>query len=178
MTEEIVAAYEGPQGSAPGAGVGLLRGWAFSVAGEAISTVTVTVDGQVVGDVPCCSARADVGARYPAYATAGESGWGLTMNYGEFTAGAHEVGIAVEDDAGATWQATYPLTVVRLGTATYVDQFDLSGATVEIVGQELVLRDVVVRDSATQASERVTLTWRWSPARQTLGLVGSAPTTE
>ena len=71
VPEEIVAAYEGPQGSTPGAGVGLLRAWAFSAAGEAISTVPV----------------------------------------------------------------------VRLGSATYADQFDLSGATAEIVGEELILWD-------------------------------------
>ena len=87
--------------------------------------------------MPCCSTRADVAHEYPEQANAEQSGWGLVYNYGNLPEGrAH--GHAAPDDRGRTGDCpghAHRLTVSRLGGYAFIDRFDLSAATAEIVGE-------------------------------------------
>ena len=62
--------------------------------------------------------------------------------------------------------------VARLGGYEFVNRFDLSAATeVELVGEEIILSGVEVRDSATQETQTIEVRLRWSPATQGLVIV-------
>ncbi len=62
----ILAHLEGPADGQPIAGVGIIRGWAFSdTAGVTISHVTLLIEGTVATAIPCCSERGDVADMLP-----------------------------------------------------------------------------------------------------------------
>ena len=57
----ITASLEGPEEAQQVAGIGIIRGWAFSDgAGVTIAQVKLLVDGSSFTDIPCCSPRSDV----------------------------------------------------------------------------------------------------------------------
>ena len=61
--------------------------------------------------------------------------------------------------------------VSRLGGYEFVNRFDLSGAEVELVGEDIILSGVEVRDSATQETQTIEVRLRWSRATQGLVIV-------
>ena len=168
--------YEAPAHRAQVAGIGLIRGWAFPVdETDAIATVTVDIDGGARREsAPCCSTRPDIAAEYPAQANALLSGWGAVTNYGNLAAGEHTLAVRITTTAGLAVTETHTVTVARLGGYAFVDRFALSGAEVEIVGEEIILSGVEVRDSATQATQTIEVRLRWSRATQGLVIVDTA----
>ena len=101
------------------------------------------------------------------------SGWGLTFNYGLLPSGPHTFEVQLEASSGAVRSLTHPVSVVRLGEFAFLDQFDLSGATVRREAEEVVLAGVRIRDKASQQSKRVTVRLRWFEGRQGLGIVAA-----
>ncbi len=173
----LTAVYEAPADGSVVAGVGLVRGWAFSDLTPAEPRVALLIDGAEQGPVPCCSARPDVAAAYPGVAGALASGWGLVFNYGDLEPGAHTLGVRLttRTAGGAPLEETltHTVTVVRLGGYAFVDEFDLRAATVRLEDEVVVLSGVVVRDKATQATQVVEVRLRWTAATQGLRIVGS-----
>ena len=173
----LTAVYEAPADGSVVAGVGLVRGWAFSDLTPAEPRVALLIDGAEQGPVPCCSARPDVAAAYPGVAGALASGWGLVFNYGDLKPGPHTLGVRLtaQTAGGAPLEETltHTVTVVRLGGYAFVDEFDLRAATVRLEDEVVVLSGVVVRDKATQATQVVEVRLRWTAATQGLRIVGS-----
>ena len=171
----IMKGWEAPEAGEAVAGVRLIQGWAFpEEATDAIASVTVDIGDTRQEDAPCCSTRPDVVGEFPDQANAELSGWGLVFNYGNLPEGEHALTVHIETEAGiVAAPETRTVTVSRLGGYAFVDRFDLSGAEVDLVGEELILSGVVVRDSQTQETQAIEVRLRWSAATQGLVIVGT-----
>ena len=173
-TAAILGMIESPGVGQVSAGVGVLRGWAFSGdSGATIRTIQAFVDGQPIGTLPCCSAREDVAALFPDYSSAVNSGWGVAVNYGALTAGPHTISIQVTDSREVTQTFEHGIETIRIGDAVFVDDLSLTNATARVEGEEIVISGVHARDQATQEIHVVTLRLRWFDNSQSLGIVGS-----
>ena len=173
-TEGLTKDYEAPANQARIAGIGLIRGWAFpDDPNDTIAAVAVQIGPTLRESAPCCSTRPDVAAAFPDQANAELSGWGLVFNYGRLPEGTQPVTATITTTAGLTHTATHTAVVAKLGGYAFVNQFDLSGAEVELVGEEIILSGVEVRDSATQATQTIEVRLRWSRATQGLVIVGT-----
>jgi glucose/arabinose dehydrogenase len=173
----IRANFESPQ-EGPVAGIDLVRGWAFASEPSAdIATVSLILDEALVRGIPCCSARPDVEAAFPA-APQGHplaSGWGVTVNWGALAPGGHSVRVEYANSSGAVLSSdTRIVDVVRPGEFEFLDQLDLSGATARTDGQDLVLERAQVRDQATQQWRTIDLRLRWFESPQAFRPVQSA----
>ena len=170
----IRAVYEVPADQAAVAGIGLIGGWAFPLdPTDKIATVTVEIGAGRRESAPCCATRPDVAENYPAATQAGRSGWGLVFNYGHLTAGEHDLTAHIETEAGVAYEKTHTVRVARLGGFAYVDRFDLSAAEVDLVGEEIILSGVKVRDKESQAWATIDVRVQWSAATQGLVIVDS-----
>lgn len=138
-----------------------------------LNEVRLMIDGIPSSTIPCCSQRSDVAAGYPGSANALNSGWGFTINYGNLSAGFHSIGVRLGNSMGASLTVNHEVIVVQVGGFEFLDQFDLSAATAQIQGEEIVLSGVQVRDKATQQTRVVTVRLRWFERSQSLGVVAS-----
>ena len=171
-TEGLTKDYEAPADQARVAGIGLIRGWAFpDDPRDTIDTVSVQIGPTLQESAPCCSTRPDVAAAFPDQTNAELSGWGLVFNYGRLPEGTQPVTAQITTTAGLTHTETHTAVVARLGGYEFVNHFDLSGAEVELVGEEIILSGVEVRDSATQETQTIEVRLRWSRATQGLVIV-------
>jgi hypothetical protein len=180
----IVQFFESPEESQVVSGVAIMRGWAFADALDAsLSEVRLVIDGVPSSTIPCCSQRGDVAAAYPGNPSAVNSGWGITVNYGLLSSGFHSISAQIADSAGTSVSISHGVTVVRTGGFEFLDQFNLSGATAQIVqthpwsgpdSEEIRLEGVQVRDKASQQTRIVTVRLRWFQNTQALGIVASA----
>ncbi len=170
----MVGYFESPAANEPAAGVGILRGWTFTTqSGASVTGVQLTVDGTPMGTIPYGSERPDVGQAHPTYPNAESSGWGMTFNYGELSAGFHRLSVGMQDSMGGQMQLANDITVVRPGGFSYLDQFDFSGATATPDGQDIVLSGIQIRDKATQQQKVIGARFRWSEDSQSLVMVGA-----
>ena len=171
----IGQSFESPEVNQVVAGIGVIRGWAFTdTPGTSLNEVRLVIDGMPSSFIPCCSARGDVAAAFPANPNALNSGWGFTINYGNLPTGFHTIGIRFGDSTGASLTDDHGVTVVKIGGFEFLDQFNLAGATVQIQGEEMVLSGVQVRDKASQQTRVVTVRLRWLQSAQALGIVAAA----
>jgi hypothetical protein len=145
----IKALIESPSNGQTVAGIAVLRGWVFSGAGRTIRKVELSVDGNFLAAVPCCSLRSDVAAGFPNTPEALNSGFGITVNYGGLTTGVHTIAIKVEDSAGATRTFYKGVLAKRQGGIAFVNQLDLSSSTVRIANGALVIEGVKVSSPDT-----------------------------
>ena len=177
LQAELKALFESPVANAVAAGVALIRGWAFdTVTGATIASVQFFIDGVLDTDVTCCSVRDDVLGAFPQFPPANtrNSGWGFTKNWGNETSGAHSVRVEIMSTSGEVFSATRTITVVKPGDFTFLDQFTLSGASAAIVGQQVQLTGVQIRDAASQATATVDTAHTWQPPSQQFELQSSA----
>lgn len=152
----FVPYFEDPAPDQIVSGIRLIRGWAFSEdPGARISSIRLMTDMDSQGTIPCCSGRGDVAAAFPGQPNALNSSWSATFNYGNLPSGPHTIAVQIKDSIGAAVALAHPVTVVRLGGFAFVDRFDLSGATARIDGQEIELRNVRIRDKATQQEKTI-----------------------
>ena len=174
---ELRAVFEGPVAGTV-SGVEVIRGWAFfTQPGLAIGRVELLIDGNVIGNIPCCSERADVQAAFPDFPSTNtlHSGWGLTYNWGILTAGSHTVQVKIYGQRSEPeWaSAVRTVEVIRPGGFEFLDRFDLSAARVRRDGQEIVLDGVRIRDKASGQTRRISVRYRWFQGAQALGAVAS-----
>ena len=171
----IVAAFESPEEARAVAGVGLARGWVF--AEEPLVTVEevrLFIDGVEKGVIPCCSPRLDVFRAYQEFANALNSGWGITLNYGLLSPGFHMLETRIRASSGETVTLSRGVTAVRIGGFAFLDQFDLSQATAQVLdGASIAVENVSVRDKASGQTARVDVFLQWEQSTQALGVVAS-----
>ncbi len=170
----VIAVLEAPEEGQAAAGIGVVRGWAFSDTGEVVRVV-LWIDGVEFGSIPCCGERADVAAAFshlPREKTL-RSGFGLTLNYGLLPEGPHTLGVEIEENGGGGLTLTHTIEVVKPGGFEFLDLFDLSSATARLAGEELVLSGIRIRDKASQKAVRVKVRWRWFRSLQGWAMVGA-----
>ena len=176
----IHAAFESPADAQPVAGVTTVRGWAFETETDShISSVTLIIDGTLRQEMPCCAERGDILRAFPAFPAEQtlSSGWGTTFNWGVLSAGVHTLRVEIESTSGERFSTeTRTITVVKPGDFEFLDRFDLSGADASILGNQLVLKGVKVRDTASQRTRTVDVRFRWFEDSQSLGAIGSVRT--
>jgi hypothetical protein len=175
-----IGVLESPEQEQVVSGIGVIRGWAFDEARGPIPAIGLVIDGQWSDNMPCCSERADVAAAFPYQTAALHSGWGTVFNYGLLSAGHHTIGVTAEYFGYTKFLDTHDVTVVRPGGFEYLDQFDLSATTAQIVqvhpwgladSEEIRLEGVKIRDKASQQEQVITVQLRWFVSSQTLGLL-------
>lgn len=171
----IVRSFESPEANQVVSGVAVIRGWAFAdTPGASLNEVRLVLDGMPSSSIPCCSARGDVAAAFPANPNALNSGWGFTINYGNLPAGSHTLGIRLGDSTGASLTDNHGVTVVKIGGFAFLDQFNLASATARIEGEDIVISGVRARDKASQQRKTVEVRLHWFQSSQALGIVASA----
>ena len=162
----------------PVGGVDLVRGWGYEQApAEALDTIRFFIDNVENAPVVCCSPRPDVAAAFPADVNALLSGWGLTLNWGNLTAGAHTAHLEYESTTGETVVSdTRTIIVVKPGGFGFLSAVSLTGAAVSLDGEEIVLSGVTVTEAGTGNTAQVTLRLRWDIGAQALRLVSAITT--
>ena len=173
----IRAAFESPGNAQPVAGITTIRGWAFETTQDShISRVTLIIDDTLRQDMPCCADRGDISRAFPAFPAEQtlSSGWGTTFNWGVLSAGVHTLRVEIESTSGERFSTeTRTVTVVKPGDFEFLDQLDLSAADASILGSQLVLKGVKVRDKASKQTKTVDVRFRWFENSQSLGATGS-----
>jgi hypothetical protein len=174
-TSTVMATLESLESGQSVSGLAVIRGWGFDTQGGGrISGVNLFIDGTRASSVPCCSPRSDVQVAFPQFPSLNteNSGWGAVMNWGVLNLGFHTVQVQISNTVGGTF-STEPhlVTVVKPGDFEFLDEFDLSHATVNIAGDELVVEGVVVRDKVSQQQKEIDARFRWFSSSQSLGLV-------
>jgi hypothetical protein len=176
----IASYWESPEEGQVASGLAIVRGWAFTQepvpagVSASIRTIRFAIDGIPAGTVDCCSDRPDVRQAFPTNPNAWLSGWGIQLNYGDLTPGAHTLNVRLEGWNGETQTLTRTITTIRTGGFVFVDHVDLSGATARISGEDIALSGVQVRDKASQQTKMTELHLRWFQHSQSLGLVASS----
>src|SRR6185369_7969923 len=171
----LVATLESPEEAQAVSGIGFSRGWAFAEqANDSIAEVRLLIDGSLGPSIPCCSMRGDVATVFPAVPDALNSGWGITFNYGTLSSGFHLFSVQIRSSDGDFLTLSHGVTVVRLGGFEFLDQFDLSRATVRIQdGTLIVVQGVEIRDKVSGQSKVIDVFLRWMQSTQALEIVAS-----
>ncbi len=175
----VLTQLEGPSDGQPVSGIGIIRGWAFSdLAGVQIDQVTLSIDGKEITAIPCCSTRKDVLNAFPQFpeANTGNSGYGLTFNYGNLSPGTHTLTVAIQDSSGAQVSRTHTFTVIKPGNSAFIDQISLDNATATREGQDIVISNLQIRDKSSQQVQSVTSRLRWFQNTQALEMVAAEAT--
>ena len=176
-TPTLLVTLESPEDGQPVSGIGVIRGWAFDTKIERqVQSIELSVDGVPRGKIPCCSPRGDVQTAFPQFPlqNAGNSGWGMPVNYGSLSTGSHSLGVRIEDSLGGTRTFEQGVEIIQVGGFPFLDQVSLAGVTTRIEGDEIVLSGVQVRDKASQQTRIVTISLRWFQGSQSLVIVSSA----
>ncbi len=160
------------------AGVDLVRGWGYGLGpGEQLAEIRLFLDAVQETTIVCCSPRPDVAAAFPDDGNALNSGWGLTTNWGNLSAGPHAVQVQYESSTGeVVLSESRQVEVVKPGGFGFVDSLSLTEAVVSLDGEEIVVSGVVVMEAGTLASAEVTLRLRWDVSTQALRLVSATTT--
>ena len=156
----LMHTFESPT-NGPVSGITLVRGWAFETeASEGIEGVELFIDGQLNTTIACCSEREDVQAAFPQFPAPNtlNSGWGLTLNWGDLPAGEHEAQVVISSTTGGSvLSPVRTVSVIKPGGFSFLDSLDISMAVVTLDGQDVVLSGVVVEDSASEATATINL---------------------
>ena len=148
--------FESPAAGATVSGIDLIQGWTFAEAADVeIAEVVVYIDGQRETTIPCCSARPDVQAAYPALpaANTGASGWGLTYNWGNLAAGPHTLRV-VADSPSFTLLSPERVTVIW-SLAAIITTAELASASTDIRSEmsPVTVPSMTLNDSKTSDSK-------------------------
>ena len=172
--------FESPAPGATVSGVDIIRGWSFSEAARiGIEQVALFIDGQRYAVIPCCSTRPDVAQAKPDFPSANtsQSGWGITLNWGNLSAGPHSLQVvATGTDEGRWASDLHTVTVLKPGDIAFADRFSLAEAEARLEGDTLLLTGAVLRDAQTQTEQEVVLRYAWQTGAQGLRLVASRTT--
>ncbi len=119
----IVGVLEEPVAQGDCAGIGNVRGWAYSDTGAAlVQPFTVTVDGGAGIEVPCCSSRGDVQASQPGAPS--RTGFSGSYNFQLLEPGEHTFSVAITSATGETTQISSTCTSHRFDAATFLSAVD------------------------------------------------------
>ena len=176
----ITAVFENPPPLAAAAvtqvtagGIGLVSGWAFTGTPDAeIASVSLRIDGatptEVGAEIPCCSARPDVSAAFPALAPP-NTGFGGLINFNLIPSGARTIGVEIRDTADPAESRIFDheVSVVRLGDAEILDEFTLTEeSSATVTGSLLTLQDVELKARGETETMTVDAGFIWSESCQ------------
>ncbi len=168
----ITANLEEPA-EGPVSGVRNIRGWAFAtnLEGQAVPvTVRSRLDGVTGDEIPCCVPRQDV--RDAVEGAPLETGFSAQINYGILTEGAHTIGVEITAEGCDPMIIDRSVRVVKLGGKEFVTGLDLSGASVSVEGNRIVISGATVSDEAGSVEDTFTL--EFGAESQSLNIVGSS----
>ena len=169
--------FESPAPGAVVSGIDIIRGWGFAdTRGVDIEQVELYLDRQRTAVIPCCSARPDVAGNFPTApaANAGQSGWGITTNWGNLTPGPHTLQVVVTSTDGGRWVSDlHPITVLKPGDIAFADRFSLAEAEARLEGNTLVLDGVVIGTATTE--QEMVARYGWQTGAQGVRLLASRP---
>jgi len=160
------AELESPLNGDTASGIAIVRGWAIAPEGLSIQRVQLFIDGEPSATIPCCSRRADVAAAFPDEPNSADSGFGVTINYGDLGTGVHEINVEIEDSSGAVRTFTNGVLVRQPGEFVFLENLDLTNSTVRIAGNQLVVENATAQDRITSQSATRTLRYQWDTPSQ------------
>jgi serine protease len=167
VASDIILTLEEPVSGGNASGVSNVRGWVVSPNG--IQRVDLYMDGVFVSVLPSGGTRPDVGAVYPFYPGALNSGFSRAYNYGNLSAGSHTFMVRATDNTGNYKDASATFSVVRFPSSFITNPAEVSllGSSATVLdGNTFRLNNVVVQGVAYN------LILRWSTATQGFALVG------
>jgi hypothetical protein len=131
--------------------------------------VAIIIDGVIREDfaVSCCSPRKDVEDAFGA-GTRLNSGFGAVVNYAELSPGPHTIGVHITAEEEDTVVINHSVFVIRPGNTSFVNNFDLSGATCAISENVIMLTGATLNGTATD------LDVGYSTGRQALVITGAS----
>ena len=166
----LIVSLENPGDGGSVSGLSVISGWAFSEDSGAPITVTLHINGEPYGPVPCCGPRQDVVDDFPGAPL--QTAFGLLFNYSLLEAGVHSLGVEVTAPGEEPVFVEHPVRVVKPGGAEIIDQLDLSQAQAGIEGNELVLSGVRLRSDL--GTSIVDLRVAYEPSSQSPVIVAAA----
>ena len=175
---ELKTILESPVNNETVAGIAVIRGWAYdTTSGVQISGIELFVDGVSRGNIACCTTRLDVQAAFPNDANAQNSGFGITTNWGDLSAGPHTIRVEVRTTAGTSFVSdTRTVTVVKLGDFSFLNRFtvDVDTSFAQVEGNNtLCVENVQITDKNSGATKMAKGLFRWQEACQCLILVST-----
>ncbi|MEE4376430.1 MAG: hypothetical protein V2J55_02815 [Candidatus Competibacteraceae bacterium] len=160
INEAIVLMVEEPLNDSVYSGVSNVRG--FATGPIEIKRVELDVDGQFITEAPLGGRRADVGAAFPEFPSADQSGFSLAFNYSNLTIGGHTMTLRAVDVNDDTKEATVMFTVTRFENAFIADPASVSVAEAMLSsdGTSIFIDDVLAE------GQRYDLRLDWRTASQ------------
>ena len=107
----LTVSLENPGDGGSVSGLSVISGWAFSEDSGAPITVTLHINGEPYGPVPCCGLRQDVVDDFPGAPL--QTAFGLLFNYGLLEAGVHSLGVEVTAPGEEPVFVEHPVRVVK-----------------------------------------------------------------
>ena len=125
--------------------------------------VDILVDGKLFATLPTSSPRGDVADKFADEMAAGESGFGLIMNYGLLDPGPHRLTLrGTSAMGGAHFALSREITVLKFGGFEYAEAM-LSDATADMHGNAIALHGVQFSDpkdpDAMARTQTIELEW-------------------
>ena len=156
---EIRVNLGNPESGGTASGITAISGWAYSTEGADV-TVKLRLNGETGEEIPCCGPRADVKA-HPDHQNAPlATGFGLLFNYSNLPAGVHTIGVEVRANGEDPVIVDHAVTVVVPADSHFLSAVDLSGASANIEGDNIVVSGVEVTDSGMTATVDIDLNYK------------------
>lgn len=165
-SKEMLVHLEEPIAGSTASGIANIRGWAVS--GRPVTRVDLYLDGHLLSTLPYGGTRPDVGAAYPEYSSAGNSGFSMAYNFGNLSTGRHTFVARAVDDTGSHRDSIADFDVVRFPTAFISNPGEVSllGTSLTVLdGNTFRLNNVVVQNRGYD------VTMRWNTAAQAFSIV-------
>ncbi|NJN47484.1 MAG: hypothetical protein HC808_14535 [Candidatus Competibacteraceae bacterium] len=160
VNEAIVLMVEEPLNGSVYSGVSNVRG--FATGPIEIKRVELDVDGQFVTDGAFGRSARDVGAAFPDFPGADQSGFSLAFNYSNLTVGGHTMTLRAVDVNDDTKEMTVMFTVTRFENSFIPDPASvrLEGAALSSDGASIFI------DGVLAEGQRYDLRLDWRTASQ------------
>ena len=143
LNENILVNLEEPVAQEIASGVGNIRGWA--VAPIPVRRVELYIDDVFASVVPYGGSRNDVAIQHPTLPNSDKSGFSQAFFYGNLDSElSHTARVVVVDDNGDFNEASATFNVLAFDEFVFRGVADLSGASVEVQGPRLIVRDFVL----------------------------------
>ncbi|MCV6615678.1 MAG: matrixin family metalloprotease [Cellvibrionaceae bacterium] len=150
---------EEPHSHGATVGVGNVRGWAVAKSG--IAEVEIYIDGVFWDNAPYGASRADVGAQYPTYPNANNSGFSMINNWSNYTEGPHTIVARAIDKLGNV-ASTSGLAMVDKFDVSYISSADLVKLSDNISSSG----DTITLDNVSINGKSYRIVLKWSNATQ------------
>ncbi len=138
------------------AGVSNIRGWAVSEDG--IASISLSIDGEQITDIPWGALRDDVAGIFPAINDAGQSGFSMAFNFGKLAAGPHVMRISVLDNNDVQTEIIRNFNSVSFDLAFITSVLDLGNIELESTASTILIKNLEIEG----VFYNVELAWRKS----------------